>query len=125
MPIGVMDDRSPRVEIHDGRVAVWGKAVDDECGLLLSPASAKTAAIKMLAMVSQLKGENLPAFPVDSMAVDHRILDDGEDVVRIVFEVEKAPLAVYLTLTQLAEATAASASASREIDRVRRPKPDR
>jgi hypothetical protein len=125
MAIGMMDDRSPRVEEHEGRIAVWGKAVDEECGLLLSVASASTAAVKMLGLVARLRGDDLPAFPVESVAVDDRVLDDGESVCRIVFQVEGAPFGVYLTLTQLAEMTAAFANASRELDRVQRPRRDR
>lgn len=119
------DDKAPRVEELSGNVAIWAEGEDGEqSGLVLSAPSASTSAIRMLAVVARLRGDDLPAFPTGSVAVDHRLLDDGEDVVRLTFDIEGVPIAVYVGLTQFAELTAAFVAASRDIDRVGRPRRD-
>ncbi|WP_029994758.1 hypothetical protein [Sphingomonas sp. YL-JM2C] len=89
-------------------------------GFILGQGVAVDAATKLLRTVAELAGDNTPAQPIDSVAVDHRTLDDGEDVARLTFSVQGAPLAVYLDLTQLAELTAALAVVSRKLDEPRR-----
>lgn len=125
MPIGRMDDRAPRVAVHEGLVAIWGDTPDDDgvIGLALSPPAAATAALKMLKLVGEIRGDDLPAFPVSSVDVDHRILDDGEEVVRITFGADGTPLPVFLSLDQFAQVIADLGAISRQLDRMRAGKP--
>jgi len=130
MAIGELrDDATPRVEQHKGKVAVWGSVDDPDdnvIGLLLSAEAAVTAATRMLREVANLRGDALPALQVGNVALDVREAVGEDDlVVRLVFDVEGAPLAATLDLTQLAEITAAMVKVSRDLDKSPGPRHDR
>jgi hypothetical protein len=119
------DDKAPRVEEHHGKVLIWGSAADgDESGLRISVPAAVTTIGRLMRQVSAMRGDNLPALPVGNVAVDVREIEGEDLTVRLVFEIEGAPLAVYVDLTQFAEIIAGFTAVSRELDRVQKPRGD-
>lgn len=128
MAMGRMEQgKQPRVERFEDDVAVWaGSGQDDDTiGLVMSAAAAQSSAIKMLRVAAEIIGKDTPVFPVSNAALDTRELDDGETVVRMVFEVEGSELGIYLSLDQFGDVAANFAAIARTLDRVERPRPDR
>lgn len=120
-----MGDGAPIVQELHGGIALWGDAAEDgQVGFRLSAEGATTLAIRLLAQVSRLCGDDIPITPASAFAIDNGVTLKGDRVYRVGFQIEEGIIAVQLDADQFSDTAAAFAAEARLADRVRRPRPD-
>lgn len=116
---------APLVQEHEGRVLLWGDAHDDgQIGFRLSVEGATTLALRLLAEVSRLRGDDVPITPATAFAIQDGMSLEGDRIYRIGFQIEDGVIAVQLDADQFSDTAAAFAAHAREADSVKRPRPD-
>ncbi len=108
---------APRIERLRDQVAIWALDEGEQHGFLLTATQAVDVAIKMLAVVADIRENDLPGADVRSVAFDSYSGGDAAEAgVRLVFDIG-APLAAFLSLDQFSDLMATGALVSRELDR--------
>ena len=125
MAIYDMVDGVPAVQASDGGVALWTTHPDDGVvGFRLTTEGATTIAIRLLAEVSRLCGDDIPVTPASAIAIQDGVTLKGDRIYRLGFQIEDGVIAVQLDADQFSDAAATFAAHARKADRVIRPRPD-
>lgn len=94
--IAYLEDGAPKVETHEGKVAIWVSDEGEPHGLLLKPAAAYDTAFKALGAVARLS-DTMMIRP-DGVSFDGGFVgDDMEEAFRMVLTVQGTPLALELS----------------------------
>ena len=123
--IAEMADGAPRIVRHEGKIGIIAQDEGVDHGFLLRPADAITTATRILAGVADAYGRDRWSQPCDGIELTGGYDADGERGARLVLFIDKAPLAVDLSATQVAELAVALEAAANQIDEPLLPRRER
>lgn len=119
------DGAIPFIAAHEGTIILWCKQGELEHGMAFDPLQATSVAIALLREAAQLRGDTWHAHDVDRFRIAGPFESDGDIHVRVVFEMEGAPIAGVMSLEKFSDMAADVSAMSRTIDASFRPRPDR
>lgn len=122
--IAEMVDGAPRIARHRGKIAILATDDGADHGFLLTLEQALTTAVRIMAAVADAKGSREFSFPCDSVELSRGREEADDRYAQLALTVERAPLTVDLTATQVAELAVVFAAAATELDAPKSPRRD-
>lgn len=106
----------PAVRSQGDIIGVWADHDGDQHGFAFDRFQASFVAAELLRETAALSGDDLPVHEAQSLSIDLPQDITRESFVRLVFEISGAPIALALTLDQMADLAAANVAIVRKID---------
>lgn len=116
MPIGSLPlGQKPRVQEHEGEIAIWSGDLEDPIGVLFSAQAGIDVGLECLTLSASLLDSPITALTTE-VSIEDNVLVDEDVAGRLMITIEGAPFEVRLTATQLCELAATFTTMARRFD---------